>query len=159
MRGFPHPVIHYSEWKKEFLSVVIKAEKPRRRGGVQRCQEPDGTYRLCSGRSPPAPPPWSSPASSPPQGHCAGSCSSARTGSTRAACSSYLPHHHFISKRHRKTPAVRELTRGDIYRILLQCVYLCWDNGAEHKQLLHKHADATTSLMEKRPFEVRYLCF
>lgn len=48
------------------------------------------TYRLCSGRSPPGLLRWSNPVSSPPQGHCAGSCSSARTGSRHGACSSYL---------------------------------------------------------------------
>ena len=48
------------------------------------------TYQLCSGRRPPGLPLWSNPASSPPQGRCAGSCSSARTGSTHGACSSYL---------------------------------------------------------------------
>lgn len=75
----------------------------------------DVTYRLCSGRSPPGLLRWSSPASSPPQGHCAGSCSSARTGNTRAVCSSYLSDHRLNSKRHRKTPAaVREFNRVDI---------------------------------------------
>lgn len=48
------------------------------------------SYRLCSERIPPARPPWSSPASSPPQGRCVISCSSARTGSKHAACSSFL---------------------------------------------------------------------
>ena len=48
------------------------------------------TYRRCSGRSPPGLRQWSNPVSSPPRGRCAGSCSSARTGSKHAACSSYL---------------------------------------------------------------------
>lgn len=40
-----------------------------------------------SARSPPCPPRWSSPASSPLPGHCAESCSGAKTGNTPVICS------------------------------------------------------------------------
>lgn len=48
------------------------------------------TYRLYSERIPPAPQQWSNPASFPLQGRCVISCSSTRTGSKHAACSSSL---------------------------------------------------------------------
>ncbi len=82
-----------------------------------------GTHPLYSSHIPPAPPTDIQPCfSSPPRGHYAGSYSSARTGSTASACSSYLStrNHHRLELLRFASVKTEQLNATDENIVVLQ---------------------------------------